>query len=398
MTVRLCSAVIWFLPLVQALSSGPPPQEPQVIGLNGAALAKLRARPPAESLAWLLDRAGRRLAEPLVAVTDKQVPSPSGNPHDYVSLARYWWPNPKTANGLPYVQRDGEVNPENGAYDRPRFEQMVQALEDLSLAWFLTREPAYAERAARQLRTWFLDEATRMTPHLEHAQLIKGINDGRGIGIIDVRGLISIVDSEALLRGSPAWPDSDHEDLKAWFGRFYQWLTTSRHGREEESAANNHGTWYDVLSATIALFLGNEAAAVQICNQAKTRRITRQIEPDGRQPLELQRTLAFFYALFNLEGLCRLAVLGERVNVDLWHFQTQDGRGIRAALEWLIPFATGEQPWKFQQTGQPDSRPLVGWLREAARAYREPSFEAVIARLPDAKDELPRANLLHPRI
>lgn len=371
---------------------------PPVTGLRGPALLEVRNKPPADSLAWLRARADKRLSEPVVAVTDKQVASPSGNPHDYVSLARYWWPNPNTPGGLPYVQRDGEVNPENSAYDRPRFEQMVQAVEDLSLAWFLTSERRYAERAARQLRTWFLAEATRMTPHLKHAQLIRGINDGRGIGLIDVRGLTSVVDSEALLRSSPDWTDMDHQQFANWLRDYYQWLTTSKHGRDEAAAENNHGTWYDVQAATIALSLGDAAAAKQICEQARTRRIARQIEPDGRQPLELQRTLSFFYALFNLEGLSRLAVLGERVGVDLWHFQTEDGRGIRDALDWLLPYATGDRPWEFKQTGKPDARPFVGVLREAARVYGDPAYEAAITRLPDLGDEPLRANLLHPRI
>jgi hypothetical protein len=29
-----------------------------------------------------------------------------------MSLAPYWWPDPKSPNGLPYIRRDGERNPE----------------------------------------------------------------------------------------------------------------------------------------------------------------------------------------------------------------------------------------------------------------------------------------------
>ena len=187
---------------------------PPTIGLDGKALLQLRRQPPPESLKMLRSKAEKRLTEPLVAITDKKVASPSGNPHDYVSLGRYWWPNPKTANGLPYVQRDGEPNPENDAYDRPRFERMVEAAEQLSLAWFLTGEPGYAERAARQLRVWFLDEATRMTPHLKHAQLIKGINDGRGVGLIDVRGLTSVGTAR---RCCAALPRGESRTTSGWW-------------------------------------------------------------------------------------------------------------------------------------------------------------------------------------
>ncbi|MFA6546447.1 MAG: alginate lyase family protein [Limisphaerales bacterium] len=380
---------------VSAASAGAPPP---TIGLDGWALVELRRQTPAELLGMLRKNAEKRLTEPLVAVTDKKVASPSGDPHDYVSLGRYWWPNPKTASGLPYIQRDGEVNHENDAYDRVPFERMTDAVEQLSLAWFLTGEPRYAERAARQLRVWFLDEATRMTPHLKHAQLIKGINDGRGIGLIDVRGLTSVVDSEALLRGASAWPTEDHDRLVAWFRDYFKWLTMSKHGQDEAAATNNHGTWYDVQAATIALFIGDTATARRICEQACTRRIAKHIEPDGRQPLELRRTLSLNYTLFNLDGLFRLARLGEHVGVDMWRYRTDDGRSIRAALDWVLPFATGKERWSHKQIGRQDFRPLVRLLRQAARVYNEPAYENTIGRLPDIGTELSWVNLFHPRL
>lgn len=371
---------------------------PSTIGLDGTALARLRSEPPSPAVLERLRReAAARLKEPFVAVTDKKVSTPSGNPHDYVSLARYWWPNPKTANGLPYVRRDGEVNPENDAYDRPRFESMVKSTEQLSLAAYLTGDAMFSERAARQLRVWFFDERTRMTPHLKHAQLIKGVNDGRGIGLIDVRGLTSVLDSEALLREAGAWSANDHERLTAWFRDYLQWLTTSPNGREEAAENNNHGTWYDVQAASIAMFLGDKASARRICEQAGPLRITKQIDPDGSQPLELSRTLSFFYAVFNLDGLFRLASLGDQVGVDLWHYRTADGRSLRTALDWVIPYATGDKPWRHKQISKPDSRPLVHLLRQAARVYNEPAYENAIVRLPDFGDELDWVNLRYPR-
>lgn len=390
---RLTAAVLCLLSCATGAGSESPPA---TIGLDGSALLRLRGHLPAVSLRLLRQKAAKWLEATPVAVTDKKVPSPSGNPHDYVSLGRYWWPNPDTPTGLPYVRRDGQPNPENDDYDRPRFERMVETVEDLSLAWYFTGEAAFAAGAARQLRVWFLEEATRMTPHLEHAQLIKGINRGRGIGLIDVRGLTSVVDGEALLRGSPSWTDADHQALVSWFREYFHWLTMSRNGREEAAELNNHGTWYDVQAVTIALFLGERESARRICEAARTRRLARQIEPDGRQPGELGRTLSFFYVCFNLDGLFRLARLGEQVGVDLWHHRSPDGRSLRAALDWLLPYATGQTPWTFPQISPPGYRPAVSLLRRAAVAYHEPAYEEAIRLVPGAADELPWTDLLFP--
>ena len=60
----------------------------------------------------LLHEAKRARASGTFSVVDKNLTPSSGDKHDFMSVAPYWWPNPNTPNGLPYVRRDGEVNPE----------------------------------------------------------------------------------------------------------------------------------------------------------------------------------------------------------------------------------------------------------------------------------------------
>ena len=165
--------------------------------------------------------------------------------------------------------------------------------------------------------------------------------------------------------------------------------------RDESAAENNHGTFYDVQAASFALFLGKNDLAKSIIETAKQKRIARQIEPDGREPLELVRTKAWSYSVGNLEGLMTLAALGERVGVDLWNCQTADGRSIRRALEYLYPFAVGEKKWDYQQLGGVEPQALFPLMRRAAGAYRDEKFRAVASKIP-AEDPAGRSRLLRP--
>jgi hypothetical protein len=273
------------------------------------------------------------------SVTYKLQMPPSGDKHDYMSLAPYFWPDPQSANGLPYIRRDGERNPEiRSISDHRQMRDMIQTVQTLSLAYYLTRDDRYAVRASTLLRAWFIDPATRMNPNLEFAQAIKGVNSGRGIGIIETARLVDVIDSIGLLRGSV-----DDLALQDWFDRYLTWLLESKNGQDESSQKNNHGTHYDVQVVTYALFLGKLDLARDILKQVPQKRIAVQIEPDGRQPLELARTKAWSYSIMNLRGLLELTQLGKHAGVDLW-----DGR-LRSAIEFLKPYATGEKKWPYQQ-------------------------------------------------
>jgi hypothetical protein len=344
----------------------------------------------------LRKQADKQLQTRPLSVIHKPKAPPSGDRHDYVSMAPYFWPDPGKKDGLPYIRRDGKVNPERDQYDRPLLGRMSRAVSTLALAYYLTGQERYADHAGTLLRVWFLDPKTLMNPNLEYAQFVPGVNTGRGFGIIDGVSLLDVVDAVGLLDGARSWTRADQAGMIRWFAAYLKWLRTSKGGKQEAAAANNHGTWYDVQETTCALFVGEKAEAVRKrFEECKTRRIARQIEPDGRQLLELKRTKAFDYSQVNLRGLFALATLAERVGVDLWTYQTRDGRGIRKALDWMIPYATGEKKWSYQQLGKVRGASLAVLLRRAARAYREERYEKLIAKL-SGRADLGTAQLLYP--
>ena len=377
---------------------------PRVFLLDAKQLQETRERllRSDQTLAPALGRLEHEAQEALTSgpfsVVSKEVTPPSGDKRDYMSQAPYWWPDPAKPNGRPYIRRDGERNPEiNKITDHRVMDQMVAAVETLALAYYLKGDEAYADKAVRLLRVWFLDPATRMNPHLEYGQGIPGVNTGRGIGLIETRGLTRVVDAIGLLAGAKAWTETDQRGLQDWFDSFVRWMLESKNGREESAAKNNHGTYYDLQVVSFALFLGKRDLATNILKTAMQKRIAAQIEPDGRQPLELDRTRAWSYSVGNLDGLMSLALLGKVAGVDLWNYRTADGRGIRKALDFLAPFALGEGKWAYQQLGELQPETLFPLLRRAAIQYSDQHYRALLSKLPvvNAAD---RSNLLFPQI
>ena len=376
---------------------------PRVYALDAEALARAKRRiasgDPRIQPAYdrLLREAGAALLVPAASVMDKQRVPPSGDKHDYVSMGPYWWPNPAKRGGLPYVRRDGERNPEIRVdYDAPRLAATTGAVTTLGLAYYFTDDEKYARRAALLLRTWFLDPATRMNPHLRYGQGIPGITQGRAAGIIETRSLVGVVDAIGMLERSPSWTAADDRGMAQWFSTYLGWLRSSPIGKGERNAHNNHGTWYDAQVASLALFTGDTGLARSTLATAGTRRIASQITADGRQPYELARTRSLAYSVMNLEGLCRLAELARHVGVDLWSYRSPRGGSIRKALDYLAPYADPRRKWPGRQITPTEPDLLVLPLEQARLAYHDARYGALLRQIPDDVVRSHRAQLLYP--
>ncbi|HMK26039.1 MAG TPA: alginate lyase family protein [Chitinophagaceae bacterium] len=309
-----------------------------------------------------------------VSVMDKAFSPVSGNKHDYMSQAPYFWYDSTKANGLPYIRKDGVRNPEiYKITDRTYLGRLENASRILSLAWYLTGEEKFAEKAAKLLHTWFLDEATKMNPHLEYGQAIPGINTGRGIGIIETIALIGIADAAGLLNGSKSWTTIDHQALQQWYSQYLNWLLTSKNGTDEHNAKNNHGTWYYAQVIDFALFTGDKQKARQLAEESK-KRLDSQLTKEGKQPLELERTNGLGYSTMNLRGWFAVATLAEKTGVDLWNYKTTETVGLRTAFDWLMPYAIGEKKWEYQQISKYNKTDIYPLLLQAANKFKDDHY------------------------
>lgn len=347
------------------------------------------------ALEQLRREAKRALKQKSVSVMDKEQTPPSGDKHDYMSLAPYWWPDPDKEDGLPYVRKDGERNPaRNDVTDRTNLGIMTSFVYTLGLAYYFLGDGAYANHAAEMLRVWFLNPATRMNPNMKYGQAVKGLNDGRGAGLIETSDFRFVVDAIGLLEGSKEWTSADEQGMKLWFEEYFTWLTTSKNGKDEANAKNNHGTWYDVQTVSIAFFLGKGDAAKSVLSEAKTKRIASQIEPDGRMPLELGRTKALGYTTMNLNAFISLASLGDRVGTDLWSFKTDDGRCIKQAIDWVLPYWSREKPWTYQQIIPFDYAECYPILVQAGIHFGKHEYVEAAIKIDEVNVESDRARLL----
>lgn len=362
---------------------------PKTIVLDGEILAKdhkayVSKSDPGliEAVKKINDKAdGIVKAGKIYCVINKLQAPPSRDKHDYMSQAPYWWPDPAKPNGLPYIRRDGQRNPElSRISDSIEKDRMLDDAETLSLAYFFTSDEKYATQAAAVVRAWFLDSKTKQNPNLNFSQGIPGISTGRGIGLIETRELYRVIDSSILLEGSRAWTRDAREGLKKWFGDFLQWMIDSPIGKDEADELNNHGTYYDVQVIAYAIFTGRRDLAIKQLNFTKDR-IRTQIEPDGSQPKELVRTLSWGYTNMNLTGFFTLARLAESVGVDLWNYKTPDGRSIRQAFLWLLPFVRNEKKWTYEQIKPRTFGQTIHLLNIAARKYQDPEYKILAKSL-----------------
>src|ERR1700744_2144598 len=106
MMPRLIAVVFWLLAM-SSLSAQP---------LDVSALDRHR----------ILNAAEVALGQAPLTITKFHAELSDGGPNDFYSSGDYWWPNPNTTNGLPYINRDGQTNPDNFVAHR----QVVQQLSD----------------------------------------------------------------------------------------------------------------------------------------------------------------------------------------------------------------------------------------------------------------------------
>jgi hypothetical protein len=379
----------------------PGPVKPRVFVLEVTALAanksSIKAGDPNALVAYkqLIKDAEEAMKSGPVSVMEKRNIPPSGNKHDYMSLAPYHWPDPSKAGGLPYIRKDGQTNPEVKEYkDKEYMPKLCADVHVLALAHYFSDDNIYAEHAAKLVRVWFLDTATRMNPNLNFAQAVKGVNTGRGAGMIDSRHFVKLIDAVGLLQGSKYWKDADQKGLQQWFADFLVWMQASKNGIDEMNANNNHGAWYDAQRLSMALFTGNMELAKKTVLSAQER-LDKQMDDAGSFPKEMERTTSLHYTTFVMEAFFNIALMADDAGMDMWNYSSPSGRSLKKAFEVLRPYLAKQKEWQGQQIKDFQYEEGYFLLMEAGRRFNCRPCRDEVSSLAGDKAKRLRINLLY---
>lgn len=270
----------------------------------------------------------------------------AGTKHDFYSEGDYWWPDSLNPDG-PYIRRDGETNPDNFVEHRHAMIRFSRIVGNLTSAYLLTGDRQYLDPVIKHIRAWFIDEDTRMNPHLLYAQAIKGIATGRGIGIIDTVHLIEVAQSLMKLEEKGAISQKDLNGAKEWFRQYLEWMKTHPYGINEMNATNNHGTCWAMQAAMFAKLIGDKETMKFCADRFKNVFLPDQMAADGSFPQELARTKPYGYSLFNLDAMATLCQILSTEDDNLWEYTTSDGRNMKKAVEFMLPYIADKSTWKY---------------------------------------------------
>ena len=269
----------------------------------------------------------------------------AGGLHDFYSQADYFWPNPNDPNG-PYINRDGQSNPENFDEHRKVMVALSIQMPALTAAWQLRGERRYGLKACDHLRAWFVTPETRMNPNLQFAQAVQGVTTGRSYGIIDTLHLVEVARAASFLMPQML-SAQDRLAVSAWFNSYLEWLVNSDHGKQERDAKNNHAMCWALQAAEFAHLVGNDTIRNDVYRRYREILLPDQAAIDGSFPKELARTKPYSYSIFNFDIMAGLCQSLKGLAPDPPAFQLPNGRGLSKAAEFIYPYLKNKSAWKW---------------------------------------------------
>ncbi len=328
--------------------------------------------PRPENLNTLRVTANRILKHATISVTN--FARPDIDARNYYSIGRYYHPNPETADGLPWVSRDGIANLASDYGPKATMRELARDVLQLAVAGFFI-DKKYAMDATGRMTKWFLDYQNGMRPHLENAQMVPGVNTGRPAGIIDSHMWLNFVLAMDFLNATNMNNDF-FDSMRKWFGQYSDWLMYSSNGIAARDIGNNISAWWATQIMAFSIFAGNRDAQIHAAVDMYKRLINERLDNKGCFFGELQRTRSLHYCLFHLNAMALIAELANGIGIDLWNWRGVAGFGIERAFDFLAPYLSGQVAWPHQQIAA-EQFPTLFSFHLAARRLGRPDLDEV---------------------
>lgn len=295
----------------------------------------------------IIAEADNIIKTPFVSVRNKEK-SLTANPNDYESLATYYWPDPTNPKGR-YIAKDGQRNPETDLYCTPLIYSLSYKLKYTCEAYFLTSENKYAQYAKEQIDHWFINKYYYMKPDFEHGQFIPGgtYTNGNIGAIAEAYYLIDAIEAIALLKDNKYINRATDKRLKGWFKSFSTWMQTSIIGTKMRAANDNCGIMFDILLYRISSYIGDKAICEEITKKFTTLRLHKQITEDGKQTMELKRSKAIDYSIYNLNHILDFCFMLEKSGT---HYYAVNAKRIASALNYLYKLSNNREKFPYMRS------------------------------------------------
>ncbi|MFD0941540.1 alginate lyase family protein [Pedobacter boryungensis] len=331
-----------------------------------------------------------------ITITAESSPRSAGGKHDFFSEADYFWPNPANPDG-PYINRDGETNPNNFVAHRKAMIRFSTIIGALASAYQLTHDEKYVKQALIHLKAWFVNPETLMNPNLSFAQAVKGSSTGRSWGIIDTIHFMEVAQGVLVMEKAKSFDKQSLTTIKKWFANYILWLNTSKNGVAEKTSKNNHSACWVMQVASFAKLCNDQSMLDSLRERYKTVLLPNQMATNGSFPLELARTKAYGYSIFNLDAFTMICQILSTSKDNLWKFETEDGKSIQKGLNYLYPFVSDKNKWVLKPDvmfwdNWPVAQPFLvfganayqnqNWFNTWKKLDLKPTNEEVIRNLP----------------
>ncbi|TYJ55669.1 hypothetical protein B9479_003572 [Cryptococcus floricola] len=290
------------------------------------------------------------------SVTNKSYTAKSGDKKDYLSWAVYHWPDcsdvgntteltdEEVYDQCTYVTRDGQINPDTQlVHDNDALQNMSNSIYLSALAYLHTGDSKYATHINTALDTFFVNNATRMNPNLNYAQVVRGPGDqlGKHTGVLDLACMAKIASGVSVMRElePTEWDQATDDGVASWASDQLEWLTTNELGIGEKNSTNNHGTFYVNQECALHIILNDTQSCADALNEFySTGPFPNQIDANGDQPLESARTRPYHYRAYNLMALVTNAQMGDFVGLSpsAWERTTSSNATLTDALTYAM--------------------------------------------------------------